>query len=51
MIKRILEYLGFCQHRWEVLEKVKISYWNNISEIIFVQKCTKCGKLRQFRVK
>ena len=55
MIKLIRLLLGLCDHKYEIIERRdicrKISNQNKVTGTFFIQKCNKCGNIKQTTVK
>lgn len=41
--------LGFCEHKWQIINRIKLT--NMLTDgdrIVYIQECSKCGKLKRF---
>ena len=43
--------LAECNHNWEIIRTLTSEniYTRNITHYIYVQQCTKCGEIKQFK--
>ncbi len=48
------EFFGFCKHKWKEKERIKFTkvYFDGekLNGMIIIQECTKCGKLKEFKI-